>query len=356
MKEIAAAAAVAAFLIAAAPLHSATVIWDGGAGTGAWGTGTNWSTNVVPATTDSLVFNAAAANNQYAITLGGNRTAAGVSFSNAAGTNAFTFSGNTLTINAGGITNNDELTQTFSSAVTVNSAQTWTAMGGLAFTNVTLSSNLTQSGTANISIGGTLTNSGGSRTITNNTAGTATINNINLSNNATNRTLTLGGTGNTTVTGVISNNLSSASNLTKTGSGTLTLSGANTYTGATNVNAGTLRLGANNVLSNSTAVTVASGATLNLNNYSDTIGSLAGAGIVTLGSGTLTVGANNTSTTFSGSFAAGDTGTFAKTGTGTLTFGAGMDLSGGTLQLSGGTLNLGGFSSTFGALNVTGNS
>jgi len=144
--------------------------------------------------------------------------------------------------------------------------------------------------------------------------------------------------------------------LTKTGTGTLTLSGVNTYTGATNINAGKLQLGVNNALSKSTAVTVASGATLNLNNYSDTIGSLAGSGVITLGSGTLTAGVSNASTTFSGSFTSGDTGTFAKTGTGTLTLGAAMNFSAGTLVLSGGTLNLGGYSSTFGSLNVTANS
>jgi fibronectin-binding autotransporter adhesin len=166
-------------------------------------------------------------------------------------------------------------------------------------------------------------------------------------------TLTTGADGtSTTFSGVISG----SGNLTKTGTGTLTLAGANTHTGATNINAGTLQLGANNALSSSTAVTVAGGATLNLNNYSDTIGSLAGAGVITLGSGTLTAGADNTSTIFSGSFTGGNTGTFAKTGSGTLTFGAAMNLSAGTLVLNGGTLNLGNFNSTFGSLSVTADS
>jgi autotransporter-associated beta strand protein len=166
-------------------------------------------------------------------------------------------------------------------------------------------------------------------------------------------TLTAGADGTSTnFSGVVSG----TGGLTKGGSGTLNLSGANTYTGATTINAGKLQLGASGALSTSTAVTIASGATLNLNNYAATVGSLAGSGVVTLGSGTLTVGANNASTTFSGSFTAGDTGTFAKTGTGTLTLGTGMNLSAGTLVLNGGTLNLGGFTSTFGSLDVTANS
>ncbi len=143
--------------------------------------------------------------------------------------------------------------------------------------------------------------------------------------------------------------------LNKTGAGTLVLAGSDTYAGATNINAGTLQLGAGNVLPG-TAVTVAAGANFNLNNYSTTVGSLAGAGQLTLGGGTLTVGTDNTSTTFAGSFAGGDTGTFAKTGSGTLTLGADVSLSGGNLTLSGGTLALGGFDSSFSSLTVTSNS
>ena len=47
------------------------------------------------------------------------------------------------------------------------------------------------------------------------------------------------------------------------------------------------------------AFTIASGATLNLASFNQTIGSLAGAGNVTLGAATLTTGNDNTSTTFS---------------------------------------------------------
>jgi autotransporter-associated beta strand protein len=165
-------------------------------------------------------------------------------------------------------------------------------------------------------------------------------------------TLTTGANGiSTAFSGVISG----TGGLTKTGTGTLALSGANTYTGATNINGGKLQLGASGALSTSTSVTVASGANFDLNSYSQQIAGLAGSGIVTLGGGTLGVTTGN-NTTFSGSFAANDTGTLIVDGPGSLTFGAGMNLSNGTLLLFGGTLKLGGYTSTFGTLNVASNS
>ncbi len=67
--------------------------------------------------------------------------------------------------------------------------------------------------------------------------------------------------------------------LTKYGAGILELSGINLYTGVTNINAGTLRYGINNALSNG-AVTV-SGGTYDIVNFSDAVG------VVTLISGTI---------------------------------------------------------------------
>jgi YVTN family beta-propeller protein/autotransporter-associated beta strand protein len=137
--------------------------------------------------------------------------------------------------------------------------------------------------------------------------------------------------------------ISGAGSLTKIGAGTLTLGSAGTYTGATFVGAGTLQAGAANVFSPFSAYTVASGAVLDLNGLNQTIGSLAGAGRVTLGSGTLTTGADNASTSYSGEISG--SGGLIKQGTGTFilssanTYTGGTTINAGVLTLSGaGTL------------------
>ncbi|HUK22511.1 MAG TPA: autotransporter-associated beta strand repeat-containing protein [Gemmatimonadales bacterium] len=145
---------------------------------------------------------------------------------------------------------------------------------------------------------------------------------LTLSNNITGATmgLTIGGAGNTTVSGVIG---TTSGTLTKDGAGTLTLTAVNTYTGATTVSAGTLKLGIANAISATSDLTVAALATFDLSGFNEAVGSLAGAGTVTnsaAGAVTLTSGADNASTLFSGLIQNG-TGAVAitKTGTGTLT-------------------------------------
>ncbi|HEY1683205.1 MAG TPA: autotransporter-associated beta strand repeat-containing protein, partial [Tepidisphaeraceae bacterium] len=93
----------------------------------------------------------------------------------------------------------------------------------------------------------------------------------------------------------------------------------------------------NGSLPSSTAVQISSGATLDLSGNNQQIGSLSGvAGSnVLLESGSLTVGSNNTPTTFSGVISG--TGSLAKTGNATLTLAGPNTYSGGT-TISGGTL------------------
>src|SRR5262249_27270335 len=120
-------------------------------------------------------------------------------------------------------------------------------------------------------------------------------------NTARNITLNGGGTIDTNgVNTTFSCQISGPGSLTKTGFCVLTLSGTNDYTGAAFVNVGTIRAGAVNAFSPNSAFTIAFGATLDLNGFGQTVGSLAGAGTVTLGSATLAAGGDNTTTTFSG--------------------------------------------------------
>ncbi|NBU69516.1 MAG: hypothetical protein EBS49_07905, partial [Verrucomicrobia bacterium] len=126
--------------------------------------------------------------------------------------------------------------------------------------------------------------------------------------------------------------------LRQNGSGTLTLSGASTYTGATRVNAGRLATAADNLLSDSSALIVAGGATLQLGG-NDGIGSLAGAGSVLLGTHMLTSGLDNSDTIFSGGISG--IGGLTKVGTGefvlegTNTFKGETIVEGGRLVLNG---------------------
>jgi fibronectin-binding autotransporter adhesin len=94
-------------------------------------------------------------------------------------------------------------------------------------------------------------------------------------------TLTLGGdNASTTFSGTIQNGSGTVA-ITKLGNGILTLQGANTYTGGTSIQAGTLQLaGADNRLLTTAAVAISSGAFLDLDNTNQTLPSLTGTGSV----------------------------------------------------------------------------
>jgi autotransporter-associated beta strand protein len=90
--------------------------------------------------------------------------------------------------------------------------------------------------------------------------------------------------------------IAGSTSLTKLGSQTLQISNPNTYTGPTTVTAGTLKLGAANVLPDGSSVTV--DGTLDLNGFSETINGLSGtaSGVIDNlagGAVTLTVGNSN---------------------------------------------------------------
>jgi autotransporter-associated beta strand protein len=144
---------------------------------------------------------------------------------------------------------------------------------------------------------------------------------------------------------------------------TLILSGSTTYAGPTSISGNAdfffapspfaeLRAGATNAFSPSSDFLLTGNATLNLNNFNQTIGSLTGGSIggpqpkVLLGSATLTVGGTNSDGTFAGAITG--TGGIVKSGTGTFTLNGTNTYSGGTV-ISAGTLQLG-FGGTTGSI------
>jgi autotransporter-associated beta strand protein len=84
--------------------------------------------------------------------------------------------------------------------------------------------------------------------------------------------------------------------LTKAGGGTLVLTGANTYSGGTTVNAGTLQLGPGGSLAAGSALAI-NGGIFSLNGNNQTVGTISGSGGgIVLGNGTLTMGDGSNTT------------------------------------------------------------
>lgn len=135
-------------------------------------------------------------------------------------------------------------------------------------------------------------------------------------------------------TATLNTGLTGAGLFTKNGLGTVVLAGAGTQTGGTLVTDGVLRAGIANAFG-SGAMQLAAPATLDLNGFNQTVGSLGGAGAVTLGGATLDAGSNNTSTLFSGNMSGA--GAFVKSGSGVMTLSGTNSYSGGT-TVAGGTL------------------
>ncbi len=145
------------------------------------------------------------------------------------------------------------------------------------------------------------------------------------------KTLTIGfgqglntfGTSNADFAGVISG----TGSLVKDQTSTQILSGTNTFTGPVSVNGGTLSLQNGAAIVDSVSVTVNSPGVLNLIN-SETIGSLAGDGNTTLNASTLTLGGNNSSTTYNGVISG--TGGLTKNGSGSMILNGINDFTGDT--------------------------
>ncbi|RYD43096.1 MAG: hypothetical protein EOP85_10530, partial [Verrucomicrobiaceae bacterium] len=198
-----------------------------------------------------------------------------------------------------------------------------------------------------ISIGGLATNAAPGSVILENasvTAATLTINQIST----------------TTFAGVIQNGTGGgALSLIKSGGGTLTLSGANTYTGNTTINAGTLQAGIATAIPSGAGtgnVILNGGATagiLDINGFDVSINGLTGSTGAVLGrvvnnragtTKTITIGSGDASTSFSGTIA-NNTGTggilnLTKAGTGSLTLNSANTYTG-TTTIRNGSIVLG---------------
>ena len=352
-------------LLTLAPRGAAQTFTWTGASNPNWKTNGNWLGGAAPTGNggENLVFPSGAANltnnnnlkgtsfNSITIsgsgyTVGGNATTltGSLADSSVAGTNTISLgltfaatrtvtvsnAATTLTI-SGVISGAGGLTKSGSGTVTLSAANTYTGVTTINVGTIAIAADAGLGAAPGAPTAGKLTFGGG----TLRTTASFTV--------AANRGIALTGAGTistdpgTTLTygGIIAG----ASPLTKAGTGTLIVSGANTYTGATAISAGTLQLGATNAVPSGSAVTVSGGATFDLRGFSDGIGSLAGAGTVTSGAAgavTLTAGGNNASTTFSGLIQNGS-GTVAltKTGTGTLTLSGANTYSGATTVSAG---------------------
>ncbi len=185
-------------------VNATTEVWNG-LGGGNWSDNADWVSTFAPGLVgDALVF---AGTTSLAPSMDNNYSVTSVTFTNGAGSFNLGTLGYSLTITAGGVTNNSANPQTLNVPVNLTTvAQSLNAAAG------------------DLILGQNLDNGGNLLTVT--AAGH-----------------------NTTLNGVVSGN----GGLTKTGNGTLTLGAANSYTGATTVNGGTATVNASGSITTTTS-------------------------------------------------------------------------------------------------------
>jgi fibronectin-binding autotransporter adhesin len=262
--------------------------------------------------------------------------------------NTLTTGGDNLgTIFAGTISGTGGLTKTGTGQFDLNGTNTYTG------TTTLLSGQLSlNSGTAIADTGAVVVNGGTLAVFASETIGSLAGTGGGIGTvNPGGVTLTTGGNNaSTTYAGSIFHSGIGTFGITKVGTGNMTLSGNNTYTGTTFVSGGILTAAGGNGIGDLSQVNVA--ATFALAD-SETIGSLTGAGLVTLGANTLTTGGDNTSTVYAGTMSG--TGGMTKTGSGQFDLNGTNTYTGTTTLLSGQlTLNSGSAIADTGAVVVNG--
>jgi fibronectin-binding autotransporter adhesin len=366
----------------------ATYTWDGGGADNNITTAQNWVGDIVPAANSDVIW-AGSVRLNVNIDVGG--PGRSFTFNNTAG--AFIISGAASSL-SNGITNNSTNTETLNIPLTLTGAQTFNAASGnLVFGGTTLANGgflLTIDGANNTSIANVISGSGG---LTKTGAGTLTLTNTNTYTGAStisggtvsvNRDTSLGATsGGLTInagtleiattftntraitlgnaasavqvdaaqTFTVNNAITGTGALNKTGAGIMVLGGANSYTGGTNVSAGTLRISNNDKILNTTDLTV-SGGTFDVQTFSETVRNvtLSSGSITGSGAGKVTASSYAVQSGTVSAILAGTGATMTKTTAGTVTLN-GLNTFTGATTVSGGTLTLS--SASGGALGST---
>ena len=387
-------------------------IWDGSS-SAVWATAGNWDTNAEPIATTEVLFDGPVPGTGSSITLSSGRAASGIYFAE-----SYTLTGGSLTLNDGRI--DVDATKSATIATNLSTPNGFRKVGTGSLTHTSGTSTVTGiaqvlQGTMNVSGGsiavsgnllvnpeltqfdkslvapfptvgqitnssltinggsvsaaaafvggsdttsgaiGTLTVSSGSLSVTgamkiwnsavplvnskvNFSGGSMSLGSLNTdgdvtSFNWTGGTLTIGGDNSSSTFNALG---TGSASLVKTGTGVVTLAVANTYSGTTTVNGGTLRAGVNSALSTTTDLSVSSG-TFDLNGFTTSIRGLSGSGSITLGSGALTVSPVGVSV-FTGAISGA--GSLSKSGTGTITL-SGTNTYTGATTVSAGTLQIG---------------